>query len=726
MIRFLLLFLFIPILVYSQEMLDSSFFIIELEHVEVKSQRVVQEVDYLPVVKGTYIIGGRKNEVVNLSHIPGNLSEKIGRQLFARIPGAFIYDMDGSGNQVNMSVRGLDPHRSWEFNVRQNGVIINSDMYGYPASHYSMPMESIEKVELVRGTGSLQYGQQFGGMLNYITKSPDTSKVIGYEGINTIGSYGLFSTYHALGGKVNKFSYYTYYHKRVSDGYRQHSRSDAEAQFLQISYELYPYFKIRAELGRSTYLYQLPGPLNDAMFNENPRQSSRTRNFYSPDIYVPSLSLDWKIGRNTSLNWVTSGIYGSRNSVLFEGFADREDLIDPATLEYSRRNVHIDNYHSRTSEVRLLHDYQWLGRQNHLNMGMRYFNNNLKRRQRGTGTSGFGYDLSVVDGYFGRDLNFLSESIAAFVENLTYITPDLLLSAGIRYEYGGSNLTGFIDYLPSENFPDELKYRFPTYSVNVKYNLAEGHSIYSGFSTANRPVLFKDMIPPSTLEVPNENLRDGNGYNAELGIKGNFTSVLQYEVTGFYMSYNDRIEGLLIVRDGMPLIAKSNIGSSTTKGIELYMEWIAWVSHSSRLSFFTSTSYMDARYVSGMMVQQGVNVDLAGNRVEAVPHWISRNGAKCQFRNITGLLQFHYVSSSYSDPFNTIDPLSNGSVGFVPSYSLWDFNLIHQLNDRFTIQAGMNNIANRQYFTRRPLFYPGPGIWPSDGRSLVVSVGIKI
>lgn len=50
------------------------------------------------------------------------------------------------------------PHRSWEFNIRQNGVIINSDMYGYPASHYSAPMESFEKIELIRGTGSLQYG----------------------------------------------------------------------------------------------------------------------------------------------------------------------------------------------------------------------------------------------------------------------------------------------------------------------------------------------------------------------------------------------------------------------------------------------------------------------------------------------------------------------------------------------------------------------------------------
>jgi len=38
-------------------------------------------------------------------------------------------------------------------------------MYGYPASHFGLPMEAVERIELVRGTGALQYGAQFGGML---------------------------------------------------------------------------------------------------------------------------------------------------------------------------------------------------------------------------------------------------------------------------------------------------------------------------------------------------------------------------------------------------------------------------------------------------------------------------------------------------------------------------------------------------------------------------------
>ena len=117
-----------------------------LDDVLVKSYRIAEITSKLSDVHGTYIIGGRKNDVIQVQELSANIAEKTGRQIFARLPGAFIYDMDGSGNQINIATRGLDPHRSWEFNVRQNGIMINSDIYGYPASHYSPPMEAIKNI----------------------------------------------------------------------------------------------------------------------------------------------------------------------------------------------------------------------------------------------------------------------------------------------------------------------------------------------------------------------------------------------------------------------------------------------------------------------------------------------------------------------------------------------------------------------------------------------------
>ncbi len=92
-------------------------------------------VKHLPAEQGTYIFSGKKTEIISLNNSAADITNKTGRQVFAKIPGVFVYDMDGSGNQINIAARGLDPHRGWEFNSRKDGVLTNSDMYGYPASH---------------------------------------------------------------------------------------------------------------------------------------------------------------------------------------------------------------------------------------------------------------------------------------------------------------------------------------------------------------------------------------------------------------------------------------------------------------------------------------------------------------------------------------------------------------------------------------------------------------
>jgi Fe(3+) dicitrate transport protein len=156
--------------------------------------------EQLPEVHNTYITAGKRSEVIRMDQTQANVVEKTVRQVMAKIPGAFAYDMDGSGNQINFSLRGLDPHRSWDMNVRQNGILLNSDLYGYPASHYNPPLESIDRIELIRGTAALQYGAMFGGLINYVTKLPDTTKPITFENQSAAGSFGLLSTYNSLGG----------------------------------------------------------------------------------------------------------------------------------------------------------------------------------------------------------------------------------------------------------------------------------------------------------------------------------------------------------------------------------------------------------------------------------------------------------------------------------------------------------------------------------------------
>jgi len=691
---------------------------------ELKSYRLpFDPVKPLGSVHHTYITSSKKNEVIQLTDLPANLAEKTGRQVFAKIPGAFVYDMDGSGNQLNIATRGLDPHRSWEYNVRQNDVITNSDMYGYPASHYSPPMEAIQRIELIRGLGSLQYGAQFGGMVNYRTKEADTSSLFNFESIQSLGSFGLMSTYNAIGVQKGKLRFYAYVHKRVSEGYRENAKSNAEAQFAQLIYQPDKSLQLKLEFGRSTYLHQNPGPLTDAQFLENPRRSTRARNYFNPDILLPSITLDWKLNKHISINWITSAVLGRRNSVQFIGFASQPDTILASTGTYSPRQVDIDHFNSKTSELRL--------RYNHLVgtfiAGIRYINNDLHRRQQGRGTVGTDFNLEVENDYFRRDVHLLTENIAFFAENLWKVGTKLEVTSGVRVERGTSQMKGTIDYYPEEQIPQTIYHSFPLFALGAQYQLHPNSQVYGGWSQAYRPVIFADLIPPTVLDKTDPALRDASGHNLELGIRGVLFQRLRYDMNYFQILYQNRIgTQLLSDETGASYLWKTNIGTSRTQGIESYLEFSLLQSSVLKMSVFSATSFMEGKYLSGRIRKGNENISLTGNTLETVPKWISRNGLQIAYRRAQLLLQGSYVSSSFSDPLNTLEPTPNGAAGLVPAYTLWDLNFAFRIHPLFQLKLGVNNITNQQYFTKRPTGYPGQGVWSSDGRGFQITLSTII
>ncbi|HTE30573.1 MAG TPA: TonB-dependent receptor [Chryseolinea sp.] len=679
----------------------------------------------LPDVEGTRVWTGKKTEVINVQNLDANISEKTARQIFAKVPGVFVYDMDGTGNQVNIATRGLDPHRGWEFNIRRNDALTNSDMYGYPASHYSMPMEAVERIQLVRGTGSLQYGAQFGGMLNYITKSADTTRRVGFETVNSAGSFGLISTYNAVGGRIGKIDYYGYLSRRNSGGYRDNGRTESNAQSMMIVYHPTKALTIKAEFSHSKYLYQLPGQLTDSMFYADPRQATRSRNYYSPDIYVPSIHLDWKLNENTRVTLLTSAVLGSRNSVMFDKPADVVDAIDPATLTYASRQVDIDNYHSYTSELRVLHQYRFLNSTSTLAAGVQIMNNDMHRRQQGKGTTGSDYDLTLIHPGWGRDLHFKTSNVAFFLENSFRLTDKLSVTPGLRAEMGKSDLGGSITYYPSEELPNVIEHQFVLGGINLQYKLSDRQNLYAGWAQAYRPVILKDIIPSSVYEHVDKNLKDAQGYNFEAGYRGS-TKYFRWDVGVFQLRYDNRL-GMISQQDenGNFYLFRTNIGNALTRGAELFGEYFMPMKIAT-VSIFTSTSLMDGRYRDAHVKVGDNNVSVDGNKIESVPDIITRNGVTVKFQHVSISALYSYTSMTYADALNTENPSANGSVGKVPAYGLLDINTTWRLNEHITLRLNINNVTNKQYFTKRPQFYPGPGVWSSDGRSVVATIGFKL
>ena len=158
----------------------------------------------------TKIYAGKKNEVILLELSMANLASNNARQIYNQIPGLNIYQNDDAGIQLNIGGRGLNPNRTANFNTRQNDYDISADALGYPESYYTPPAEGIEEIQILRGAASLQYGTQFGGLINFKIKSPKEGDNFELITRNTLGSNNLFTNFTSISSSNNKTSYYGY------------------------------------------------------------------------------------------------------------------------------------------------------------------------------------------------------------------------------------------------------------------------------------------------------------------------------------------------------------------------------------------------------------------------------------------------------------------------------------------------------------------------------------
>ncbi|MBI1223932.1 MAG: TonB-dependent receptor plug domain-containing protein [Bacteroidetes bacterium] len=706
--------------------LNDKVFLLEISEVTGKRQT---EITTLPKIQGTEIYAGKKTEVINLQNSDANLAENSPRQIFAKVPGVTVWEMDGTGNQVGISTRGLNPHRTWELNVRQNGDVINSDLFGYPEAHYNPPAEALGRVEIVRGSGALQYGPQFGGMLNYIIKEPDTTKQLSFETKQTVGTFGLFSSYNALGGKTGKLSYSAYYDFRRSDGWRKNSDYNFKAWHTSLAYDFAPGIRLVASLSHMNYVNHFAAGLTDAMFEEDPRQSNRDRNYFNPTIYVPSLHFTAKLSSNTYLSVRGSGIIGERNSVQFITLPTVNDTINESTNQYNPRQVDRDYYHSYSSEAKLRQSYSLLNGKSDIAFGVRYGDSRTLRKQKGLGTTDKDFDLSLISPY-KIDLVFRTHNYAAFAENVFNLTPKFSVTPGVRFEYINSEMTGRIDNLtPSANLPYTLKRSFPLFGIGSEYEFDKNISAYANFTQNFRPVLHSDLIPATDFDRTNPDLKDSRGNNSEIGIRGNLNGFLQYDLNYFRLQYDDRIGTLVESENGQTIFYKTNIGDLLNQGSEIFLEIYPLRMFKANVagfdfSLFTSTAFNSAKYTAGTVAVAGENVNIKDNKAENIPNCTSRNGINLRYKKLTGTLQISYVGESYSDALNTKSTAS-GVNGLVPSYLITDFNLTYHFLERYSLKCSIGNLTDEHYFTRRATGYPGPGILPSDGRSFLVSLGAR-
>lgn len=700
-----------------------------LDSITVNTRARQFQTSYMGDVSGIKIYAGKRTNTVVLSPKVNGLAVNLGRTALAKISGLTMWEMDGAGTQLNIGSRGTDSHRSIEMNMRQNGYNTNSDMFGYPENHYSVPLQAVEEIQLVRGSAALQFGPQFGGMMNYKIKEGDSTKVFSLEMEQTAGSNNFFNSFNAVGGTKNRLNYYAFYDYRNGNGWRDNAKFGYHAYYAHVGYELSDRIRIKFQFSRMDYVQQIAGGLTDQQFQVNAKQSVRARNYFQPIINIPAVILNDDISSSTHLQITSNGLFGQRNSVQFINAPSIPDTINTRLGSYNPRQVDRDYYTGFTTEVRILHNYH-VGKVNNIvSAGIRYFHELTKRKQKGVGTTGSDFDLTLIKNY-GTDLRLTTDNFAAFAENIVQITPRFSIIPGVRYEMIKTNLEGLINNRSTITSYHGNRH-FPLFGAGVQYQVNSATQLYGNISQAYRPYLYSNVTPADRLDKIDPFLKDSKGYDVDIGYRGHCGSLLQFDLDAFYLFYGNKI-GLVsqVDANGSSYLVTTNIGNSVAKGFEAFAELSLLKLFNRNITrydvrIFTSLAYDNARYTSGVISKSGTNMDVSGNHVENAPEWIDKSGLEIRYKKFFTNFQYSFTSKSFNDAFNTVSS-SDGVIGLIPGYHVWDWNCNWQFSKQFHVSASVNNFTNEKYFNRRITFYPGPGILPADGRTFAISFGAQL
>jgi len=707
----------------------------------------------LKSIEGTFIYDSKKNEVVLVDKITGNLAANNARQIYGQVVGLNIYDNGDAGLQLNIGGRGLDPNRTASFNTRQNGYDISADVLGYPESYYTPPAEALSEIQVIRGAASLQFGTQFGGLLNFVFKKPTLKKPIEWTSRQTTGSFGLLTSFNSLSGTLGKFSYYTYFNYKEGNSFRPNSSFNSRNYFGSFGYQFNAKTKLTFETTLHNYLAQQPGGITDAQFLEDPSFSNRTRNWFDVNWKLFNIKLEHKVSNKTDFSLSLFSLDASRSAL---GIRDNrvtteDDLERP-------RELLIDNFLNWGAEARWLTRYKIKEKEAVFLIGSKYYQSDNDQAQ-GPGISGsapdFQFGLNEFPG-FERQASFQTPNlnIALFGENIFNLTKVWKLVPGFRVEHIKTKTEGEFRNIVSDLAGNILSNtavlanksftrNFILLGLGSTYTFNNGMELYGNISENYRSVTFSDILIDNVSFIVDPNITDEEGFSSDIGIRGRYRNKLSYDVNIFGLAYKNRL-GERAGRQGDNSVRiRTNIGDAFIYGLESFVDWNIKDTFFSKaknlsLNLFANLAITQSEYISettlktpevippaGPFQQNGVVV---GNKVEFIPTINLKTGTGITYKNFTASAQYTFLSSQFTDASNTEANIINndrGIEGEIPSYGVLDFSTSYTYKN-WKLETGVNNLLNERFFVRRATGYPGPGIIPSEPRAFYTTLQVKL
>ena len=664
--------------------------------------------------------------VMNMQTI--KLVNPIGTQeMLEHIPGITGYADDGIGNsRISISVRGLNPRRSSRVLILEDGVPIQPALYVYPNMYYNPPAERIDRLEVIKGSGAINFGPQtMGGVINYFTRRPrnefgGTFKV-------TAGENGYSSLFAEVGGSKNetiKPEIQLLY--KIGDGFRDNNgfeqfNSTIKLNFLpSLNKNIYLKSNINYENSNATYTGLTQWSFeNDPKFN--PKENDNFKIFRASLDLIQSERLSSVLSKNTTA-------YTS----YFDRRWWRENDIFILASDLDQNNPSSAPYYSPFDLIRTGNGQDSFGILRTFYIAGYEQSYSLKHRL-------YGYNSVLEIGgrmYWERFIDDKKQGDAPDSRDGIYFIPALSdeeapTIVGQSHHYETMAFSGFVtESIDLKNFNLRPGVRFELFEQERVDRLSGSTYLDKTTSVILPGIGFigdvgdlslfggvhRGFTPPSSgaLKILNfgENVESGGldlkaekSWNKEIGIRGKI-SFVDFEFSGYHVS----IEDLVAAGRGT---AFKNLGKVNTMGIETRTN----LSFSNLNKFLPNIdvtySFLHSEVVEGEIISNvsgsvGSQVSIEGKELPYAPAHTMIAGIYKNFGEKSSIrFDFKYVSEVYTDFENIKRTDKIGIQGPVPEYAILNLSINYKLNEKTNLYFSGKNITDESYIGSRLHSNPG-------------------
>jgi len=659
---------FFVVMLFAGEAFSAQEKTIELEPIVVTPSRFEAGIEG---ITGTF-------SVIESKDIENTIGDSI-VDVLRKQEGIVVKEWFGTGIKAIVDIRGFGETAPMNTLVLVDGRRINSsDLSG--VDWYQISKESVERIEILRGSGAVLYGDNAaGGVINIITKK--SKKPFGFKFIQKVGSYAAFTSDVQAEASKGNFSIFMNAKREETNGYRQNSYVKGTDLMGNLRYEITDIFKCDLNAHYNEARFGLPGALSEADLEVRSRRESK----YPNDQISQE---DWHLMLEPQINVMD-------NLTLISGFSvrDRSFVNDWGSSNADTGKTDIKTY---SATPRILYVYKDKYK---LIAGFDFYKDDNETN-----------DYARVTGILNATADIDKKSRGYYAKVELEPVNNLFLGGGYRQEEAIYEF----DYVDNQGFYTDVddSRRLDTNAVNagLSYVFCGANKLYANFNKSFRLPATDEFLLYDWSTYPGPVGRNINtllgaqkSYSYDIGLKLAYKDIAKLDVNGFWMDTKNEI-----YYDAYLLSYNTNYDDDTNrKGVETQVKFNLMKS----LNLYSNYTFTIAKF-------KGDN--FSNNEIPAVPMHNFGAGANYKIGNFLFDANYRYVGKSrfISDQENRKD--------FAKGYFTVDTGCSFKYK-QINIFAKVNNLLNKKYseYNVRSEMSKTKNYYPSPERNYIFGVSFE-